>query len=56
MFWLAVLRYVAVDDLSEANVAALGGEVEGLRLDACRIHRVPLQVLLLELRVGLLLP
>lgn len=45
----ALLRDVAVDDLGQTDVAALGSEIESLRLDTGRVHRLPLHVLLLEL-------
>ena len=48
-------RDIAVDNLGEADVPALGEEVEGLRLDAGRVHGLPFQVVLRELREGRLL-
>lgn len=49
---MAVLQDVAVDDLGNTHVTAVGSKVEGLCLDIGRIHDEPLQVLLLQLGVG----
>ena len=43
---------VVVDDLQEANVAGVGHEVEGLRLDIGVVDDLPLEVLLGQLGVG----
>lgn len=43
---------IAVDDLGQANVAAVGVDVEGLGLDVGTAHDLPLQIILDELGVG----
>lgn len=46
------IRNAAVDDLYEGEMARIGKQVEGLGLDAGRVHRRPLDVVLGELGVG----
>lgn len=46
------IRNVVVDYLHKAVVATIRLEVEGLCLDTCLLDELPLQVFLLELRVG----
>jgi hypothetical protein len=46
------VRNVVVDYLHKAIVTTVGLEIEGLRLDAGLLDELPLQVLLLEDRVG----
>lgn len=43
---------VAEDDLHEAELAVVGGHVEGLGLDVGRVHDLPAEVVLGELGVG----
>lgn len=46
------LQDIAVDDLREAEMAAVRGEVEDLGFDACHIYGLPLQILPSELGIG----
>lgn len=43
---------VAEDDLHEAQLAVVGGHVEGLGLDVGRVHDLPAEVVFGELGVG----
>jgi len=52
------LRHVTIDDLDKCQLTVVRHDVEGLRLDASRIHGLPFQVVSGELgirrRLGLL--
>lgn len=48
----ATVRYIAIYDLSEPNMPAVGHEVKNLRLDRCLVKSSPFQVVPGNLGVG----
>ena len=55
---MVCLRYIAIYDLEHNSVIVFGVQVEGLRLDARRVRREPLEVGLCHLgeeRIALIL-
>jgi hypothetical protein len=45
------VRHVTIDDLDKYDLTIIRRNVEGLRLDAGRVHDLPFQVVSRELRV-----
>lgn len=46
------VRHVTIDDLGKGELAVFRHEIEGLRLDAGRFHRLPFHVITGEFRIG----